>query len=108
MALANTRAGVWNYRGETVDLSLDNTNISIPFFLSSNGYDISWNNPSRSRFNNGFLSALYVSSEVADVLDYYFIYGPEFDQLIAGYRELSGGLPLWQVGLRLLAVQEPL
>src|SRR5215467_4523264 len=93
--LGQHQAGAWNYRGEAVDISQDNTNISIPFFLSSNGYGIFWNNASRSRFNNRFLSALYLSSEVADELDYYFLYGPEFDQLIAGYRELTGAPPLF-------------
>jgi alpha-D-xyloside xylohydrolase len=93
--LGQHQAGVWNYRGEAVDLSQDNTNISIPFFLSSNGYGIFWNNTSRSRFNNRFLSALYLSSEVADSVDYYFLYGPEFDSIIAGYRELTGAPPLF-------------
>ena len=93
--LGQHQAGVWNYRGEAVDLSQDNTNISIPFFLSSNGYGIFWNNASRSRFNNRFLSALYLSSEVADVVDYYFIYGPEFDTLVAAYRDLTGQAPLF-------------
>jgi alpha-D-xyloside xylohydrolase len=93
--LGQHQSGVWNYRGEAVDISQDNTNISIPFFLSSNGYGIFWNNASRSRFNNRFLSALYLSSEVASSIDYYFIYGPEFDQLIAGYRELTGEPPLF-------------
>ena len=93
--LGQHQAGVWNYRGEAVDISQDNTNISIPFFLSSNGYGLFWNNTSRSRFNNRFLSGLYLSSEVADVIDYYFLYGPEFDQIIAGYRELTGAPPLF-------------
>jgi alpha-D-xyloside xylohydrolase len=93
--LGQHQAGIINYRGESVDLSQDNTNISIPFFLSTNGYGIFWNNTSRSRFNNRFLNSLYLSSEVADVIDYYFLYGPEFDQLIAGYRELTGEPPLF-------------
>ena len=93
--LGQHQAGVWNYRGEAVDLSQDNTNISIPFLLSSNGYGIFWNNTSRSRFNNRFLNSLYLSSEVADLVDYYFLYGPEFDKLIAGYRELTGQAPLF-------------
>jgi alpha-D-xyloside xylohydrolase len=93
--LGQHQAGVWNYRGEAVDLSQDNTNISIPLLLSSNGYGIFWNNASRSRFNNRFLSSLYLSSEVADVVDYYFLYGPEFDQIIGEYRDLTGAPPLF-------------
>src|SRR5439155_21345499 len=45
--LGQHQAGVWNYRGEAVDISQDNTNISIPLLLSSDGYGIFWNNASR-------------------------------------------------------------
>jgi alpha-D-xyloside xylohydrolase len=93
--LGQHQAGVWNYRGESVDLSQDNTNISIPLLLSSNGYGIFWNNGSRSRFNNRFVHAFYLSSEVSDSMDYYFLYGPDFDRLIADYRELTGAAPLF-------------
>ena len=93
--LGQHQAGVWNYRGEAVDLSQDNTNIAIPMLLSTNGYGILWNNSSRSRFNNRFLSALYFNSEVADVVDYYFLYGPEFDHIITGYRQLTGAPPMF-------------
>jgi alpha-D-xyloside xylohydrolase len=93
--LGQHQGGVWNYRGETVDLSQDNTNISIPLLLSSNGYGIFWNNGSRSRFNNRFVHAFYLSSEVADAVDYYFIYGPVFDRIIGAYRELTGTAPLF-------------
>lgn len=93
--LGQHQSGVWNYRGEAVDISQDNTNISIPMFLSSRGYGIFWNNSSRSRFNNRFLSALYLSSEVADNVDYYFLYGPEFDTIVSAYRTLTGAPPLF-------------
>src|SRR5437588_9838526 len=68
--LGQHQAGVWNYRGESVDISQENTNIAVPFMVSSRGYGLFWNNTSRSRFNNRFLHSLYVSSEVADVIDY--------------------------------------
>jgi alpha-D-xyloside xylohydrolase len=93
--LGQHQAGVFNWRGESVDMVQDNTNISIPLLLSSKGYGIFWNNPSRSRFNNRFIHALYISSEVADQMDYYFIYGPQFDQIISAYRELTGAAPLF-------------
>jgi alpha-D-xyloside xylohydrolase len=93
--LGQHQAGVWNYRGEDVALSQDNTNISVPLLLSSNGYGIFWNNGSRCRVNNRFVHALYLSSEVADSIDYYFLYGPDFDRIIAAYRELTGQAPLF-------------
>ena len=67
----------------------------IPLLVSTNGYGIFWNNPSRSRMNNRFVHSLYLSAEVADRIDYYFIYGPEADQIIGRYRELTGEVPLF-------------
>jgi alpha-D-xyloside xylohydrolase len=93
--LGQHQAGVWNYRGEAVDISQENTNIAIPFLVSSNGYGIFWNNSSRSRFNDRFANYLYISSEVADTIDYYFLYGPELDQVVGGYRELTGEVPMF-------------
>ncbi len=93
--LGQHQAGVWNYRGETVDLSQENTNIAVPLLVSTNGYGIFWNNPSRGRVNNRFVHMLYLSAEVADRVDYYFIYGPDPDQIIGHYRELTGEVPLF-------------
>lgn len=93
--LGQHQAGVWNFRGEEIDLSQENTDIAIPLLLSTNGYGIFWNNQSRSRMNNRFVHKLYMSSDVADQIDYYFIYGPEFDTVVAGYRELTGSVPMF-------------
>ncbi len=93
--LGQHQAGVWNYRGESVDISQDNSNIAVPFLVSSKGYGIYWNNDSRSRVNNRFANYMYISSEVADVIDYYFFYGPDLDKVIAGYRELTGQVPMF-------------
>ena len=93
--LGQHQSGVWNYHGEDVDISQDNTNISVPVVLSSRGYGIFWNNPSRSRFNNRFPHAMYLSAEAADTVDYYFLYGPDFDKIIASYREMTGAAPLF-------------
>jgi alpha-D-xyloside xylohydrolase len=93
--LGQHQAGVWNYRGDSVDIAQENSNISVPLMLSSKGYGIFWNNTSRSRFNNRFANILYISSEVADVVDYYFLYGPDFDKIIASYRDLTGQAPMF-------------
>lgn len=93
--LGQYQAGVWNYRGEEIDLAQDNSNIAIPLLLSSLGYGIFWNNSSRSRVNNRFANYLYISSEVADAIDYYFFFGPEFDTIIGEYRDLTGQAPLF-------------
>ena len=93
--LGQHQAGVWNYRGETIDLSQENTNIAVPLLVSSNGYGIFWNNSSPSRANNRFVHSLYLSAQVADRIDYYFLYGPNADQIIGHYRDLTGQVPMF-------------
>lgn len=93
--LGQHQAGVWNYRGEKVPLEQENTEIAIPLLVSTNGYGIFWNNPSRSVVDNKFVHSLYITAEVADRIDYYFLYGPDADQIIGEYRELTGEVPLF-------------
>jgi len=93
--LGQHQAGVWNYRGETIPLRQENTEIVVPLLISTNGYGIFWNNPSRSLADNKFVHSLYLRSEVADRIDYFFIYGPDADQIIGRYRELTGEVPLF-------------
>src|ERR1017187_1579175 len=93
--LGQHQAGVWDYRGASVELSQENTEIAVPLLVSSNGYGIFWNNTSRTRFNNRFVHSLSIESEVADVIDYYFFYGPAMDRIVADYRELTGAPPLY-------------
>jgi len=93
--LGQHQAGVWNYHGESVPMAQDNTNIAIPLLLSSNGYGIFWNNAARGAFDNKFLHGMYITFEAADTVDYYFLYGPDFDKMVASYRELTGTAPLF-------------
>lgn len=99
--LGQHQDGVLNERNFQFVLSQDNTNISIPFFLSSKGYGVLWNNGSVTNWNNRFQPVLAIQSNVADAVDYFFLYGPQFDSIIAGYRQLTGQanlLPRWAYG----------
>ena len=49
--LGQHQEGIFNIRGVPIRLAQANTNISIPFLLSSRGYGILWNNPSLTDFN---------------------------------------------------------
>ncbi|HET8657265.1 MAG TPA: TIM-barrel domain-containing protein, partial [Longimicrobiaceae bacterium] len=47
-------------------------------------------------------TTLSLASDVADQIDYYFIYGKKMDDVIGGYRELTGRAPMmpkWAMGL---------
>ena len=49
-----------------------------------------------------YKNSLSLYSEVADQIDYYFIHGDDLDQVIAGYREITGKAPMmpkWAMGL---------
>jgi alpha-D-xyloside xylohydrolase len=64
-----------------------------PFFLSTRGFGVLWINYSRMTVP----SALHLTCDWAtnDAIDYYFMYGPEFDTVIASYRTITGPAPLW-------------
>ena len=49
--LGQHQEGIFNLRGVPIRLSQANTNISIPFLLSSKGYGVLWNNASLTDFN---------------------------------------------------------
>ncbi len=52
--------------------------------------------------NQIYKNSLSLYSEVADQIDYYFIYGENPDQLIQGYRKITGKAPMmpkWAMGL---------
>jgi alpha-D-xyloside xylohydrolase len=56
---------------------------------------LKWKAPPRSPYTS-------LWSEVGDGLDYYVVQGPDLDDVVAGYRELTGRAPLmprWALGL---------
>jgi alpha-D-xyloside xylohydrolase len=93
--LGQHQTGLLNERNTQLILSQDNTNISIPFFLSSRGYGVLWNSASVTDWNNRFRQVVTFQSNDDDAVDYYYIGGPSFDKIIAGYRRLSGQVPLF-------------
>jgi alpha-D-xyloside xylohydrolase len=99
--LGQHQSGIFNYRGGTVELGQNNTDVAIPLLLSSKGYALMWNTASLSHVDNRVPLELNLSSLAGHAVDYYFIYGPEMDQLIHEYRNLTGHtpmLPKWSYG----------
>lgn len=99
--LGQHQSGLFNYRGATVELGQDNTDVAIPLLLSTKGYALMWNTASLTYVDNRFPLDLSLSSLAGHSVDYYFIYGPEMDQIIHEYRNLTGHtpmLPQWAYG----------
>ncbi len=93
-----------NYKGRDQELAIKYMTGAIPVLLSNKGYGLIWDNYSASKFYGteaGNTKYKYVS-ESGTMVDYYFIYGPEFDQIIASYRDATGAAPMfpkWAFGL---------
>jgi len=99
--LGQHQSGMFNYRGATVTLAQNNTDVAIPLLLSSKGYGLMWNTASLTHVDNRFPLELNLTSLAGHSVDYYFIYGPEMDQIIHQYRNLTGHtpmLPKWAYG----------
>ncbi len=95
--LGQHQDGHMSYRGTSVHLQQKNTEIGIPVLVSSRGYGMLWDNPAITDVEVGVKGKeglLRWASETGKAIDFYFIYGPKSDDVIAGYRKLTGAAPL--------------
>jgi len=94
-----------NYKGQTEYIEQRYAvATAVAVWVSTKGYGLFWDNYSYSDFDGRVASnsRYSLTSRAGDVLDYYFFYGPEIDQVIAGYRTATGNAPLfpkWAYGL---------
>ncbi|AHG01419.1 glycoside hydrolase (plasmid) [Halostagnicola larsenii XH-48] len=92
--------GIANYRGTDQYLYQHNTKVSMPVIASTRGYGILFDTYSLSTFHDDRHGS-YFWSECVDELDFYFVYGPELDAVVSGFRQLTGRatmLPKWSYG----------
>ena len=99
--LGQHQSGLFNYRGATVQLAQNNTDIAIPVLVSTRGYGILWNSASETYMDNRFPLEIKFSTLSGNGADYFVLYGPEFDQIVHQYRALTGHVPMlprWSYG----------
>jgi alpha-glucosidase/alpha-D-xyloside xylohydrolase len=65
-------------------------NVCVPFMVSSRGYGLIWDNPSKTTIDLGFNQLNVWSSEVGDRVSFFVIAGGQSDEIYAGYRQLTG------------------
>jgi alpha-D-xyloside xylohydrolase len=95
--LGQHQDGLMSYRGSSVHLQQQNMSIGIPVLVSSRGYGVLWDNPAITDVDAGVKGGeglIRWTSEVGKAVDYYFLYGPTADGVIAAYRSLTGPAPL--------------
>ena len=86
--------GKLNWRGQSATLIHGNVTVVVPFMCSSNSWGILWDNPSHTEFKDND-QGMHLWSDVADAIDYYVVLGDQMDDIIAGYRALTGAAPLF-------------
>ncbi len=65
-------------------------NVCVPFLVSSRGYGLIWDNPSKTTIDLGFNQQNVWSSEIADRVSFFVIAGDKTDEIYQGYRQLTG------------------
>ncbi len=98
--LGSHEEGMLNLRGQHQYLYQQNMKVVVPVLVSTRGYGILLDSCSLMTFHDDE-SGSYLWTDVDDELDYYFIYGPEFDQIVHQLRLLTGAapmLPKWAFG----------
>ncbi|OIR14932.1 alpha-xylosidase BoGH31A precursor [mine drainage metagenome] len=73
-----------NYAG------LGGETVGVPFMVSSLGYGLIWDNPSKTTVQLGFNQLNHWSSEVGNRVSYFVIAGSSSDKIYEGYRHLTG------------------
>lgn len=103
--LGQHQAGLLDYRGTTVRLQQANTDVGVPVLVSTAGYGLFWNNPAVTEVAVDMPQAtdrIVFRSQAGSAIDYVLFAGPDVDQVIGAYRQLTGPAPLmarWTWGL---------
>ena len=98
--LGSHEEGYGNLRGKYRSLYQHNHKIAIPYFVSTRGYGLLLDCCSLMTFHDDGVGS-YLWADVVDELNYYFIYGGQFDKITRGYHLLTGQAPLlpkWAFG----------
>jgi len=84
-----------DYRGKEVLLVQTNIGAVVPMLLSTRRYGLLWDIYSKMSFKDTADGAVFWAESAPAGIDYYFIAGDAMDDVIAGYRHLTGAAPMW-------------
>src|SRR5215469_13452705 len=98
--LGSHEEGYGNLRGRSRDLYQQNMKAVVPHLVSTRGYSVLLDCGSLMTFQDSDEGSFWWADTV-DELDYYVIYGGDFNGVMRGYRHLTGSTPLppkWAFG----------
>lgn len=84
-----------DYRGQKVKLVQSNIGIVVPLLVSTKRYGILWDIYSKSFFTDDTNGASFWAESAPAGVDYYFIAGENMDDVIAGFRQITGAAPMF-------------
>jgi alpha-D-xyloside xylohydrolase len=82
-----------NLRGTMQYLYEYNLKKSMPVLMSSKGYGLLFDAGSAMVFHDDSAGS-FMDMRAVNQIDYYFMYGPEFDQIVHHFRDLTGKVEL--------------
>jgi len=97
--LGQNQEGQLDLKGRTIDCrhwydAPAGEQVCVPVLVSSKGYAIVWDNPSATRVSPGLHSQTRFESEVGERVSFFVVTGRNADELLAGYKRLTGATPL--------------
>lgn len=98
--LGQHQHGRLNQKGCVIDLAQRNTEVSIPFLLSSRGYGLLWHNPAIGRVELGYTETRWVANATTQ-LDYWITVGSTPAEILEHYADATGhapAFPTWAAG----------
>jgi len=98
--LGQHQHGRLDQKGCVIELIQRNTEVSIPFMLSSKGYGFLWNNPAVGRVELGYNATRWVA-QAAPQIDYWITTGDNPAEILSHYADVTGHapiLPTWATG----------
>lgn len=98
--LGQRRHGLLDQKGGVLELTHRNSEISIPFLVSSRGYGFLWHNPGMGRVELGRTQTRWVA-DATRLVDYVLTTGDGYADIMERYADLTGHppvLPEWAAG----------
>ena len=111
--LGQHKHGFLDQKGCVITLDQRNTEVTIPFLLSSRGYGFLWNNPAVGRVELA-ANGTHWEAAASRQMDYWITAGASYAELLEHYTEATGRAPMlpswaagfWQCKLRYRTQEE--